>query len=512
MKAAKVLMVVTGLSFMFLLGVGIAQLRNVSAPIAKAEMGSADASLGPTGIPSFADIAQRVDPAVVSVTATVVAEPSYGTMSPHGQDPYGSDPFLDPFEFFFGPRSPKKPRGQKQVQESGGSGFIISKDGYILTNNHVVAGAEKVKVQLAENESQKYSAEVIGKDEETDVALLKIDAKDLPTVNLGDSEALRVGDWVIAIGNPLMYSHTVTAGVISAKGRRVMGSALDDFLQTDAAINFGNSGGPLVNVRGEVIGINTAITRSDAMGRTVEGIGFAIPINLVKQQLDSLKSKGRVERGYLGVSVGALDSDALDYYKQQFGTTLSGGAVVQSVEKSTPAGKAGVEKGDIITSIDQRPVKDSKDLVHMISVMAPGKTVTLGILRDGKKKEVKVTLGDRAKGLKDTGELEGEPEKEQESENSGKLGIDVQEITRQIRAMYQIPSDVSGVLVAGVEPNSNAYSKGIREGDIISEINGQKVGSVSEYRSVVKGIKKGQSVKMYIVGGGAETYRYFKAD
>ena len=417
---------------------------------------------------------------------------------------------MDPFEFFFGPRAPRQQGGQKPVQESGGSGFIISRDGFVLTNNHVVDNANKVTVQLTDG--PEITAKVVGKDPETDVALLKIDGKDLPTVNLGDSEAIRVGDWVMAVGNPLMYSHTVTVGVISAKGRRLGSSALDDFLQTDAAINFGNSGGPLVNLRGEVVGINTAITRSDPMGRTVEGIGFAIPINLVKEQLDSLKSKGKVDRGWLGVTVQPLDKDAQDYFKQQFGIELKGGALVQSVEKDGPAGKAGLEKGDIVFSVDGQGVKDSRDLVRKVSILPPGKGVTLSLYREGKKKDIRMVLGDRAKGLKDASEGGDEGEKNGSSEKEARLGIQVQELSRQVRMMYQLPNDVEGVLVTGVEPTSNAFSKGIRDGSIILEVNKQKVTTMADYRQAVKSIKKGDSVAMYVLDQAGESYRYFKAD
>lgn len=502
MKVAKALMIVAGLCFVFLLGVGLAQLRGVSSPVANAQTATVP---GYAGLPSFADIAQRVDPAVVSITALVVADGRTQGMSPHG-----GDPFFDPFEFFFGPRQQPRQRGQKPVQESGGSGFIISSDGYVLTNHHVVENADKVTVKLSDG--PEYPAKVVGKDAETDVALLKIEGKAFPTINLGDSDAIRPGDWVMALGNPLMYSHTVTVGIISAKGRRLGSSALDDFLQTDAAINFGNSGGPLVNLRGEVVGINTAITRYDPMGRTVEGIGFAIPINMVKEQLEPLKTKGKVERGWLGVTVAPLDGDAEAYFKQQYGTNLDGGALVQSVEKTGPAGKAGLEKGDIIVGLDGQAVKDSRDLVRKVSIMPPGKSVTLSLYRDGKKRDLKAVLGDRARGLKDAEGGEAESEGEPEAEGSAQLGITVQELTRQVRMMYQISADIEGVMVSGVEPTSNAFAKGVREGAIILEVNKQKVATLAEYKKAVKSIRKGDTVALYVLDQAGESYRYFKAD
>jgi serine protease Do len=457
----------------------------------------------PAEVPSFAEIAERVNPAVVSITSLNVAE---GMESAEGgeegqQGP--NDPF---FEFFFGRPNPGQPRGQKPVQESGGSGFLISPDGEILTNNHVVDGASKITVTI--NDSKTYEAKVVGRDKETDVALIKIEGSNLPTIPLGDSESVRPGDWVMAVGNPLMYSHTVTVGVISAKGRRISASSLDDFLQTDAAINFGNSGGPLVNTQGQVVGINTAITRSDMMGRMVEGIGFAIPIDLVKAQLDQLRNRGRVERGYLGVNVGRVDQDAQDYHKKTFGVDVKGGALVQSVEEGTPASKGGIRKGDIILEVEGQDIEDYRQLTHKIAAYPPGKTVSLQVFREGKKQDLRVTLGDRGKALKSEA-----PEDDEGGEKSAKdaLGIQVQGISQQTRMMYRLPKDVSGVVVVSVDPKSNAYTKGIREGMVISEVNGQVVKSVEEYKKAVSGIKTGDPVSLYVQDSRAAVYYYFRA-
>lgn len=503
MKIGRYMMVVALGSLLILMGFGLAQLRNVSTPTARAVTSPSPATSGQVaGVPSFADIAERVNPAVVAITAIQVGAEEQGQEQGEGspQEPYG----MGPFEFFFGPH-PMIPRGQPPVQESGGSGFCISSDGEILTNNHVVDNASKVTVTLDDN--QVHEAKVLGRDKETDVALLKIEAKNLPTVPLGDSDAIRPGDWVMAIGNPLMYSHTVTAGVISAKGRRISSSSLDDFLQTDAAINFGNSGGPLVNAQGQVVGINTAITRSDFMGRMVEGIGFAIPINLVKGELEQLRSRGRVERGYLGVNVGRVDQDAKDYYKKTYSVEIKGGALVQSVEDGTPAAKAGLKKGDIIVKVESQDIEDYRQLTYKIASYPPGKTVSLQVLRDGAKKELNVILGDRAKALNN------EQPTGSENEKSAKdaLGIRVQSLNQQTRMMYRVPDDVTGVLVVSVDPNSNAYLKGIREGMIISEVSGQLVGSVEDYKKAVSGIKKGDPVSVYIHEGHTAVYFYFRA-
>ncbi len=509
MKTARLFLLVLAGVALIVLGFGLAQVREVSAPLAEAATPPAVVEGASVAFPpyGFADVVEKVDPSVVSITALSVGnDESQGEGNEEApQMPQG--PFGNPFEFFFGMPHPNMPRGQKPVQESGGSGFIISQDGYILTNNHVVKGAEKVTVTLSDE--SEYTAQVVGTDEETDVALIKIDGKNLPTVPMGDSDAMRPGDFVLAIGNPLMYRHTVTMGVISAKGRRLSASALDDFLQTDAAINFGNSGGPLINTRGEVIGINTAITRNDGMGRMVEGIGFAIPINMVKTMIEPLKKDHRIARGYLGVHVGPLDKDAKAYLKQKYGVDVKGGAVIQSVEPDAPASKAGMAKGDIIVAVEGKELKDSSELVHRVSNYPPKKTITLDILRDGTRKKFDVTLADRAKGLSSEGEG-GQDNNGQAKE--AKLGIRVQDITRQTRMMYRIPDDVKGVLVTSVDPQTNAFAKGIREGAVISEVNGKAVSSVGEFQKAASGVKKGDAVSVYLQDDAGGRYVYFRAD
>jgi serine protease Do len=513
MKVAKWMMAVGLGCLLVLAGFGIAQLRSVSAPTARAVTApapapaTAGAAVSAPGAPSFADIAEKVNPAVVGITAISVG--GRAESEEEGKD-QGPNNMPDPFEFFFGmphPNVPGGPRSQKPVQEAGGSGFVISADGYVLTNNHVVDSAAKVTVKL--NDDREFEAKVVGTDKETDVALLKVDVSGLPTLPLGDSDAIRQGDWVMAVGNPLNYNHTVTVGVISAKGRRISASSLDDFIQTDAAINFGNSGGPLVNARGEAIGINTAITRSDYMGRMVEGIGFAIPINLVRGELDQLKSSGKVSRGWLGVSVASVDPDAKSYYKSKFGVDVKGGALVQNVTENSPSSKAGLQKGDIILEVDGVELKGSQELVHKIAGYAPGRAVSLLVLRGGDKKTIRVTLGDRTKGMK--GE-EASPNEKEEGTNETKLGIKVQSLTAQIRQMYRIPQEITGVVVVSVEPKSNAFAKGIREGLVISELNGQTIKSVDDYRKASSGVKSGDPVSIYIQDGQGGTYLYFKAD
>lgn len=504
MKTVRFLMLISAGVLLIMVGFGFAQLKGVSSPTAKAETITRPEENKPAAAsafqaPTFADIVEKAYPAVVAVS-------TISTPSENRNYTNEEEFFFNPFEFFFGPNR-QMPKGQKQYRQSGGSGFIVSSDGYILTNNHVVEEADKVTVTL--NDDREFSAKVVGRDEETDVALIKIEASSLPVLPLGDSESLRPGDWVMAIGNPLMYRNTVTVGVVSAKGRRLSKSALDDFIQTDAAINFGNSGGPLINVRGEVVGINTAITRSDPMGRVVEGIGFAIPVNVIKEQMDQLKTSGKVSRGYLGIRVGAVDADAKEYYKSKHGIELKSGVLVQSVDKGTPAMKAGIQKGDIIVSIEGKEIKDSKELVHKVASYAPKKTIKIDLYRDGKKKRFDVTLADRKEGIKNGS---AEEEEDELDEKHAKLGISVEELNQRNRAFYRIPGDINGVLIKSVDPKSNAFSKNLRSGLVISEVNGEAIESLSEYKSAVSKIKSGDVVSLYIEDETGGSYIYFKAE
>jgi len=498
-------MLVSAGVLLVMVGFGLAQMKELKSPIVMAESSTAPEARpaiqpAPAGFPTFADIVDKAYPAVVAVSTVTTRS---------NQQEGAEEFFMNPFEFFFGPGGRQQsPHGQTPFRQSGGSGLIISADGYILTNNHVIDGADKVTVTL--NDDREFPAKVVGADEETDIALLKIEASALPILPLGDSDALRPGDWVMAIGNPLMYRNTVTAGVVSAKGRRISGSALDDFIQTDAAINFGNSGGPLINLKGEAVGINTAITRQDQMGRVVEGIGFAIPINLVKEQMEQLKTTGKVSRGYLGVKVGPVDRDAKDYYKSKYGIEIKGGALIQSVDDGTPAAKAGLMKGDIITAIEGKEIKDSRELVHRVSSFAPKKKIALDLFREGKRKSFDVTLSDRSEGLKGAkgGESEDDP-----GSKKATLGITVDELTPRARQMYRIPDDINGVIVRNVDPKSNAFNKGLREGLIITEMNGEPVESLSAFRKAASAVKSGEMVSIYVQdGNNGGSYIYFKAD
>src|SRR3954466_15755546 len=365
-----------------------------------------------SSLPSFADLAEAVDPAVLRLRAPTIEK-----------TPAGGRRGMDPFEFFLGPRNrprqqpqqpqPQQPDGDDQEQQqpdefrsdAGGSGFVISPEGLIVTNNHVIEGATTVKVHLGDRD---YTAEVKGADKSTDIALLKINAgHPLRYLELGDSDAIRVGDWVMVIGNPLNLDKTVTTGVVSAKGRAIGISrdvSFENFIQTDAAINFGNSGGPLLTLQGQVVAIAPAINAG------AENIGFAVPVNTLKEILPQLRDKGKVSRGYLGISIRNLDYNQA----QAWGLPNTDGALVQSVEPDTPAADAGVQHGDVILSVDSRKVKNTRDLINYVSAKGPKASVNLEIFRDGKMLNKSVKLAERQTTV----------ETAQESKPEGRSGID----------------------------------------------------------------------------------------
>jgi serine protease Do len=451
-----------------------------------------------TSLPSFADLAQAVDPAVVSIQAATIEDRPRGGRGQGGQG-------MDPFEFFFGPRgrgqqddeegAPPGPggpgRGQDPEQfrsDAGGSGFVISRDGLVVTNYHVVEGASEVKVHLGDRD---YTAEVKGTDQATDIALLKINAgNDLRYLELGDSDAVRVGDWIMVIGNPLNLDKTVTTGVVSAKGRSIgiSDASFENFIQTDAAINFGNSGGPLVNLRGEVVGIATAINWG------AENIGFAVPVNTLKEVLPQLREKGKVSRGYLGIQIQNMNYNQA----RAFGLESTEGALVGSVEGSTPAGKSGIRHGDIIMGVDDVKVKNTHDLINYVANKGPGSTVTLDVLRDGKHMDIDVKLGERPER---TASNNGQGEEEEEDGSSGIdwLGIQYQGITDSLRSTHGMPDDVDGIIVTSVAPTSPLYEQAIRPGTILTEVNGQEVHGVADFEKLVKGAKSGSFLRFYAI-------------
>lgn len=437
----------------------------------------ASPSYGGGGFPSFADLAEAVEPAVVSIQVATYQE------APQRRQ-------VNPFEFFFGPpRQRQMPDNegdddpQRFRRDSGGSGFVVSADGLVVTNNHVIDGGDQLRVVL---DGREYPAEIRGTDPATDLALLKIDAGgNLPYLDLGDSEGLRVGDWVMAIGSPLALDHTVTVGVVSAKGRSIGISdvSFENFIQTDAAINFGNSGGPLLNTRGQVVGINTAINYG------AENIGFAVPVNTLRQILPQLRDEGRVRRGYLGIEIGNLDFNTA----QAFGLERAEGALVGNVTADSPAEEAGVRHGDVILRVDDVKVEETRDLINYVSNQGPDATVTLEILRDGERMTKEVKLTERP----DLTAAAPEPEEEEES-GIDWLGLEYQNLTPGLRNMHGIPENVAGVWVTNVAPDSPLYEEGVRPGDVISEVNGQSVSGVEEFESQVGEAPSGSFLRFYV--------------
>jgi serine protease Do len=459
------------------------------ATVASKEATAAPAALPPlpppSSYPDFSALAERVTPAVVSVlTVEDVAKPSDGRR--FHQD-------IDPFEFFFGPGGPR-PDMRPHKRTGAGSGFFISADGLIVTNNHVVEGAKTIKVRL--NDETEMAAKIVGRDPTTDVALIKVDGKGPFTpLSLGDSDALKVGEWVMAVGNPLAMEHTVTVGVVSAKGRRIgispdpNASSFEDFIQTDAAINLGNSGGPLVNVRGEVVGMNSAI---NAVG---QNIGFAIPVNTIKMVVPQLKEKGKVVRGYLGVSITPVDQKVQEFYK----LPARDGALVQSVTKGGPAEKAGVKEGDVITAVAGKPVKETRDLIYRVSALVPGQKAELEVIREGKRQTITVTLGERP-----TGEGEQETTTAKEDTPTSKLGIQIDDLNQRSRRQFSIPREIEGVVVTDVTDLSPADDGNLRPGDVIMRVNDREVSSTQAFRDTIAGIRSGTMVRFYVYRPQAE--------
>ncbi|GAA0590404.1 DegQ family serine endoprotease [Caenispirillum bisanense] len=430
---------------------------------------------------SFADLAEKLLPAVVNISTTQSLTGERGPQMP--QFPPGS-PFEDFFrEFFDRQQAPSMPRRATSL----GSGFIIAADGFIVTNNHVIEGAEEVTVILQDDTALK--AEVVGRDPKTDVALLKVTTeRDLPFVKFGDSEQARVGDWVIAIGNPFGLGGSVTAGIISARARNINAGPYDNFLQTDASINRGNSGGPLFNMRGEVIGVNTAIY-SPAGGGSV-GIGFATPSNLARAVIDDLRKYGEVKRGWLGVRIQTVTEEIAD----SLGLDRPRGALVASVQEGGPAAEAGILAGDVILTWDGNDIREMRNLPKAVAETEIGKAVAVDVWRDGARKTVRVTVA----------ELEEEAETAFATEENGAppagpaagadipaLGLSVQPLDDQARTTFQIPEDVGrGVVVADLNADSDAAQKGIRPGDVIVEVNQKQVTSADEIRTQVDAARK----------------------
>jgi serine protease Do len=434
--------------------------------------------------PDFVELAKKLKPAVVNISTTkVVAQQQRRSQ----QSPFGNDPFNDFFDRFFQdvPQRPYKQRGQ-------GSGFVISDEGYIFTNNHVVAGADEITVKLSDG--REFKGKVKGADEKLDLALIKIDTKEhLPVAPLGDSDAIEVGEWVMAIGNPFGLAQTVTAGIVSAKGRWIGSGPYDDFIQTDASINPGNSGGPLFNVNGEVIGINSAIIQGG------QGIGFAIPVNMAKAVLTQLKETGKVTRGWLGVVVQPVTPELA----QSFGLKEEKGALISEVLKESPAEKGGIEVGDILMEFDGKKISEMNELPRIAATAPVGKKAKVKLLRKGKIIEKTVVIEKMA----DTG---AETSK-QPAEVKEKLGLTVSDLTKEIAAQIGT-KETSGVVVTSVKPGSEAEDKGVMLGDIIKEINYTAIRNTADYEKVVTSVKKGSFVRLLVRRGAGSVFVALKVE
>ena len=449
----------------------------------------------------FVQIAKKQNPAVVNVSIKGKSEaapkrnfpaPRRGPRRGPGQDK-SPDPFRDFYDRFFNERPNQKPkRGM-------GSGFVIDKEGHILTNYHVVEGADKIVVMLESNGKEKeYNATLIGSDSKTDIALIKINRKpgdntEFPYLELGSSENLEVGEWVVAIGNPFGLSHTVTVGVVSALGRSIGAGPYDEFIQTDASINPGNSGGPLINIDGQVIGINTAIISGNAGGNV--GIGFAIPINIAKGILEDLKENGSVTRGWLGVMIQKITPEL----EKSFSLNQSEGALVGDVIPDGPAAKGGIKRGDVIINFNNQPVIDMEDLPKIVAATNPGSAVDVEVIRDGSRKILHVTI----EVLKDSQELI--------VAKADLLGLQVQDITEELAESLKLQG-LEGVLVSDVVAGNPASEAGIRRGDVISEMNRSPVKNIGDYQNLLSSVKKGSSVLFLIKRGGTTIYIAVKVE
>jgi serine protease Do len=448
----------------------------------------------------MAEISDAFELAARKVSASVVPIYAEEVVKTQGQTNLPEDPFKeffgqDFFRRFFG--APSQP--QTQTVHSLGSGVIVSKDGHILTNNHVVQGASKLTVVLGNKQS--YEAKIIGTDPQSDVAVIKINAENLPVATLGDSDKVKVGQWVIAVGNPFALMHTVTHGIISAKGRSSVGLATyEDFIQTDAPINPGNSGGALADLDGNVIAINTAI--STPSGGNV-GLGFAIPINMARKIMDELLSKGKVVRGYLGV----MPQDIDDSLAKALKLKDTKGSLISEVTPGGPADKAGIKVGDVIVTLNGKKLDDSNALRNAVAQIPPGTEVKIGLLRNGREMDVMAKLAERPN---ETPQKSG-PTEAPEGQTSRKLGLSLQTLTPDIAQQLGYVND-RGVVVAGVVPGSAADDAGLQTGDLIKEVNRVPVRTVQEFEKAIHNLKKGNSVALLVRRGAASSFLALKIE
>lgn len=441
-------------------------------------------------LPDFTSLVEQASPAVVNIsTRQKLTAPN----AIHGQLPdlEGLPPI---FRDFIERSIPQLPRGRQPQREaqSLGSGFIISQDGYVLTNNHVVSGADEIFVRLSDR--SEYKAKLVGADPRSDVALLKVSATDLPTLKMGDSNQLKVGEWVLAIGSPFGFDHSVTSGIVSAKGRSLPNESYVPFIQTDVAINPGNSGGPLLNLKGEVVGINSQIfTRSGGF----MGLSFAIPIDVALNVSDQLKSSGKVNRGWLGVVIQEVNKDLAE----SFGLDKPSGALIAQIVENGPAAKGGLQVGDVILRANDRAINISSDLPHLVGNLRPGETLKLDVIRDGSRKSIDMKVGslpdDDDELLASTSGIE---------QSSNRLGVTVAELTDEQRKSLEVQG---GVVIKEVQ-GGPAMMIGLRPGDVITHLNNQMIDSNKQFTKIVKGLPKNRSVSMRVLRQGRASFITFR--
>ena len=446
-----------------------------------------NAAAGPANFnEGFASVVEPLLPAVVNISSSKVVK------SQRGENPFSNDPLFR--QFFGNPFGDGEQQPREQREHSLGSGVIVNSDGYILTNNHVVDGASDVQVTL--NDKRQLKAKVVGTDPRTDIAVLKIPASSLSTVTLGDSTKAKVGDIVLAIGDPFGIGETVTMGIVSATGRRDLRlegpEGYEDFIQTDASINPGNSGGALVNTRGELIGINTAIISNGGGGN--QGIGFAVPVNMARTVMEQILKSGKVTRGYLGVQIQEVTSDLA----KAFSLPSPEGALVGDVSSDSPGAKAGLQKGDVITGLNGQKISDYHDLRLRISQTAPGTSVKMDVYRNGQKQQMTATLGEF-------------PEKGQTAENTPQgespalEGVQVENLSSEIAQQLNLPPGTRGVVITRVDPNSAAAETGLERGDLIQEVNRKAVNNVEQFRAAIRGAAN-QPLLLLVNRGGNTQY------
>ena len=440
--------------------------RTPGAPLAA---GPARAGAAASSLVNFADVAEVINPAVVNIDATSRAAAGSGEESD-----------VPPWE---------SGRGQGAPRRGTGSGVIIEADGHILTNHHVIERAERILVKLADGRTLR--AEVVGSDPDTDIALIKVGSdKPFPVAPLGDSDQLRVGEWVCAIGNPLAYEHTVTVGVVSYIGRKLFDSGLDNYIQTDAAINFGNSGGPLINARGEVIGINAAISSR------ASNIGFAVPVNQARAVLPQLKQRGRVARGFIGVALKYVDADL----QRSLGLPSARGALVQDVTEGSPGQRAGLKPYDLITAIDGQPVGSNDELIRRIAATAPGTTVSVQLMRDQRQMTVAVTLAERRLRSAEPSERGGRdaPPPVQPTSAGSPLGLAVRDLVREDVRSLALPAGVTGVVISRVDPIGPAFDADLERGQVILEVNRRPVASARQFQQLTGALRPGDVLALFL--------------